>query len=78
MFIDYILPFSFVKKYGSEASKNSKKRGRKKFEYDKAKEKYLVGVNQIFKDHNYDVIIAGHTHIEEDLLINNKQRMVFY
>lgn len=72
-FIDYILPFSIVKKYGAEASKNSKKRGRKKFEYEKAKEKYLVGVKQVFKGSNYDIIIAGHTHIEEDIYIDKNQ-----
>lgn len=61
----YILNFYLIQKLGEWASKDSKKRGKKTFDYGKMKEKYLVGAKALLEEVKVDGIISGHTHIPE-------------
>lgn len=70
-FVNHILPFWVIKKIGDRASDNSKKRGRESFIYEKAKQKYREGAQRIISEKHIDYLIAGHTHIEENLTIND-------
>lgn len=69
VFVDHILPFSFVEKMGIKASNDSKKRGVKDFIYKKSKEKYRHGAGILIKKESIDFLIAGHTHILENLTL---------
>ena len=60
-----ILSFAMVQKIGSWASQDSRNRKSKNFDYQKAKEKYRIGA-EILADSGVDIIVAGHTHIEDD------------
>lgn len=64
-FVSYVLPFQFIQKLGELASKDSKRRGRKTFDYNKMKAKYLFGAKALITRENVDGIIGGHTHIKE-------------
>lgn len=70
--IDKILPYSFIDWLGSRASKNSRNRGSKKFDYNLASQKYSKLVKEFVDKKEYDFYILGHTHIEyEDAKVAN-------
>lgn len=62
--IDILFPYSLIDLIGSNASKKSKKRNIKKFDYDLAKAKYLKDLELFSSKKNEDFFILGHTHIE--------------
>ncbi len=62
--LDYLLPYKLIDRVGSNASKNSKKRSRKKFNYELAKNKYKTQLVEFQKKYSHDFYILGHTHIE--------------
>ncbi len=64
-FISNILSWSFIQWVGSWASQNSKNRGKKAFDYEKMKEKYLAGAKVLIEERKLKGVIAGHTHVEE-------------
>jgi UDP-2,3-diacylglucosamine hydrolase len=64
-FVSNILSFKMVQKIGSWASQDSRNRKSKKFDYQSAKAKYRTGA-EILSENGYDIIVAGHTHIEDD------------
>lgn len=64
-FVSNILSFKMVQKIGSWASQDSRNRKRKKFDYQSAKAKYRKGA-EILSANGFDIIVAGHTHIEDD------------
>ncbi|MCT4642529.1 MAG: UDP-2,3-diacylglucosamine diphosphatase [Bacteriovoracaceae bacterium] len=72
-FVNTFLPYHFIKWVGDRASKNSRKRGKKKFNYEKAKKKYLRLLCEFQNIKGYDYYILGHTHIKvlTDNVINN-------
>lgn len=65
VFISNILPFFVIQKLGDWAAKNSKKRGKKAFDYDEMKEKYLEGAKALIAEKKLKGVIAGHTHVPE-------------
>lgn len=60
------LPYKFIDYLGSRASNNSKKRGKKSFNYEFAKEKYIKGAKALIDERKIDGVICGHTHIQEN------------
>jgi UDP-2,3-diacylglucosamine hydrolase len=64
--LNRVLPFSAISYLGRKASNDSKKRNKKEFNYDKAKDKYRKGAEYILDSYtDVDVIIAGHTHVKD-------------
>jgi UDP-2,3-diacylglucosamine hydrolase len=73
IFIEKVLPYFAVDYLAQKASKNSKERGRKAFNYNKLKNKYLKNAQEIINDESLDYLIAGHTHIPENMKFNKGQ-----
>lgn len=65
IFVNKIIPAKLVLYLGEKASSDSKKRGQKKFNIEKARVKYLEGAKKLIDEKKVDGIIAGHTHIPE-------------
>ena len=63
--LSYIIPFFLLKRLAHSASKDSKRRGKKSFNYDLMKEKYLDGAKMLIREKKLSVIVGGHTHISE-------------
>ena len=59
------MPFFLIELMTKKASEDSKKRGRKAFNYLEAKQKYIQGAQNFFEEIESSVIICGHTHIKE-------------
>lgn len=70
-FVDHLLPYYFVERLGNKASNDSKKRGVKSFIYEKTQEMYRHGAKVLIEKEKIDYLITGHTHIEENLEIEN-------
>ena len=68
----YLFPYFFIENLGRRASKNSKKRGSKTFNYKESEEKYREGFRILSKKLEYDIAITGHTHIKDTFEYNNK------
>jgi UDP-2,3-diacylglucosamine hydrolase len=64
-FLNKVLTYKGLKKIGNWASSDSKKRGSKTFDYNKAKDKYRKGAS-VVATKEIDYLIAGHTHIKDD------------
>lgn len=75
-FVSKILNFKLFMMIANWASNNSKKRGKKSFEIDKMRMKYLEGAFELSKDLSVQGIIAGHTHIPENHLFSNGVRYI--
>jgi UDP-2,3-diacylglucosamine hydrolase len=65
-FVSYLLPYFFIEFLAHRASNNSKKRGKKVFNFEEAKNKYLIGAEVFLKEKKIDGVICGHTHIQEN------------
>ena len=63
--VSYIFTFRILVTLANLASKDSKRRGSKTFDRSKAKAKYLVGASELIKQKSIDIVVAGHTHIQE-------------
>lgn len=70
----YIIPYNVLIKLASWASKDSKRRGRKTFDYESMKTKYIEGAKNLLKDKQVDLVIGGHTHIIEEHEFDNDTR----
>ena len=64
--VSKIFSYKFLIKLGSWASQNSKNRGKKTFDYELMKEKYIRAAKALLGQKKVDIIIAGHTHILEN------------
>jgi len=62
-FISRIFSHSLIQNLGKKASGNSKKRGRKSFDFNEMRRKYLLGAKALIKDKKVKGVIAGHTHV---------------
>lgn len=62
-YVSHILTHKLIKKLGDWASKDSKRRGKKKFDRELMKDKYLDGAKDLIREKNLKGVIAGHTHI---------------
>ena len=71
VFLTYFLPFSLLQKIGEIASKDSKRRGRKTFDFQKMKERYRTGAQALIKERGIQGVIGGHTHIPEFKIFEN-------
>ena len=65
--VSYLIPYFLLVKLGDMASKDSKRRGRKSFDYSKAKAKYIEGAKSVIKEKSVNGVICGHTHIKENI-----------
>lgn len=72
--VSYIFPYFLLKKLASWASSDSKRRGKKTFDYQKMKEKYIMGAEALVDEKNIDVVVAGHTHIYENHRFESQRR----
>lgn len=73
--VSYILPFWFIEMLGDRASKNSKKRSRDSFNVDSSRALYREGFQELIRNKSIDIALTGHTHIDENLLIDGKKLM---
>ncbi len=62
-FINYVLTYNIIMKIADWASKDSKRRGQKTFDFNLARVKYIEGAYELIKEKKVDGVIAGHTHI---------------
>ena len=72
-FISYMIPFFLIELMTRKASEDSKKRGRKVFNYAEAKHKYIQGAKEFLEEIESNIIICGHTHIKEAHEFDNKK-----
>lgn len=70
--VSYFLPFKVLKCLANWASKDSKRRGKKTFDYSKMKKKYRLGVQALINEKKVDGVIGGHTHIPEFMSLEDK------
>lgn len=63
--VNFLFPYRLIEYLGHSASNDSKKRGRKKFDYNAAREKYRKGAAALIRELDIKGVIAGHTHIQE-------------
>ncbi len=61
--VTYLLPFRLIQYLGNKASKDSKKRGKKTFDYRTMEQKYIEGAKALISEKGLDGVISGHTHI---------------
>lgn len=73
IFVSYIMPYFLIEYLGKKASQNSKSRGKRTFDYEKMKDKYRAGAKALATERGVDIIISGHTHIEDDFEFNGKR-----
>ena len=71
--ISYVFPFWLIEFLGNRASKNSKKRSRDSFNIDESRKLYRDGFKDLIKNQTIDIALTGHTHIEENIIINEKR-----
>lgn len=64
IFLSY-MPFVILKRLANWASSDSKRRGKKTFDFQKMKDKYLTGSQALIAEKKVDGVIGGHTHIPE-------------
>lgn len=69
--VNILLPYIAVKKIGNKASNDSKKRGSRTFDFENAKKKYIQGATNFLNDKTDTVLVAGHTHIIENIEIGS-------
>lgn len=72
LLVNRIVPFKLIDFIGSKASGNSKKRGKKTFNFDFAKKKYIAGAKAFIDEVKVDGVICGHTHIQENYVYPDK------
>lgn len=73
LFVNFLLPHFIIDLIGARASRNSKKRSSKYFNYDEFKDLYREGAVSLFEERDCNVIVAGHTHIIDDYHCGDKQ-----
>jgi UDP-2,3-diacylglucosamine hydrolase len=72
--LNKFIPHLIIRLAGSIASKNSRKRSAKNFDENLYRKKYLNNVSEILKSYpENSVIIAGHTHLREDVYFGKKR-----
>lgn len=72
-FISKVLNYSMVEAIGSKAANNSRQRGSQSFDPTKQKAKYRALATELLKNGQWDVLVAGHTHILDDYKTDGKQ-----
>lgn len=75
----YILPYNLIKFIAHRASRNSRERGKIDFDENRYREKYRKGAEHFFHhktSEDIDVLIAGHTHIQDDYVIHKNKRYI--
>lgn len=76
-FISKILSFEILQKFGAWASRDSKRRGKKTFNFTAARNKYREGA-RVISQTGVDYIVAGHTHILENFSEEYKGNKFIY
>lgn len=72
--VNNLLPYFLVRFLANKASSDSKKRNSKFFNYEAFKQIYRDKAQLFFNDNEtIDVLIAGHTHIKDDVMLKGKQ-----
>lgn len=70
--ISNFLPYSAVEAIGERASSDSKRRGKAVFDYESARDKYRAAAKTLLQDSPFDGLVAGHTHIQDELSWDGK------
>ncbi|MDC1173849.1 UDP-2,3-diacylglucosamine diphosphatase [Bacteriovoracaceae bacterium] len=69
---DKVVPYRFVRAIGVKASKKSRKRNNKYFnQEDKIKEKFRNYALKVQEEENIDVLICGHSHVQDFFITDN-------
>jgi UDP-2,3-diacylglucosamine hydrolase len=76
LFVSYLLPYFLIEYLAHRASNNSKKRGKKVFNFKEAKKKYISGADAFLEEKKLDGVICGHTHIQENHVYENSKRYI--
>lgn len=71
--VNNFIPYSIAKRLGRKASNDSKKRGSRTFDYKDAKQKYIEGASRLLETKENTILVAGHTHIVEDIKIGSNK-----
>jgi len=73
LFVEKLLPYNILMKLGEKAAGNSKRRGKKVFDYTKAQQRYRKNAMHVIQEQSCDILVFGHTHIKEEQTVNGKQ-----
>lgn len=68
-FANYIMPYSILEYIGRRASIKSRAEGKKKFNFEKNKQKFRDLASEV---EGFDYIICGHTHIKDFFELNSE------
>jgi UDP-2,3-diacylglucosamine hydrolase len=63
---NHIMPYAVLNFIGERASKISRKKGSKKFDEEKVRLKFRVGVETITRHLGVDFVIGGHSHVKDN------------
>lgn len=67
---DYLLPYSLLNFLGERASKISRKKGYKKFDEEKVRNRFRSGVNESTQG-MFHFVLGGHSHVKDEWVMHN-------
>lgn len=65
---DHIMPYSVLNFFGERASKASRKKGSKRFNAERVRERFRKGVTETTKG-QFDFVLGGHSHVKDEYVI---------
>ena len=69
---NHVMPYKLLRLMGENASRFSRKKGSKKFNADKVRERFRSGVTQTVNE-NVDFVLGGHSHVQDQFQIPGTQ-----
>ncbi|MFZ4712993.1 MAG: UDP-2,3-diacylglucosamine diphosphatase [Bacteriovoracaceae bacterium] len=75
--IGHIAPYSLIEAIGTNASKLSKKNGKRSYNEDKNRSRFRQGATYHARG-IYDFIVAGHSHIKENIELKSTDKAFHY
>lgn len=70
---NYVMPFALLNYMGQKASVISRKAGKKKFDFERVKEKFRYGVEKICGQDELEIIVGGHSHVQDLYKMKNQK-----
>jgi UDP-2,3-diacylglucosamine hydrolase len=71
---NHLMPYQVLSFLGERASKMSRKKGAKTFQYDVVRDRFRSGVSHSTLG-KYDFILGGHSHVQDKFLIPNSNSL---
>lgn len=68
---NFVMPYAVLNFIGERASKISRKKGSRRFDEDKVRQKFRKGVETTTDSRNLDFVIGGHSHVKDNVILSN-------